>query len=51
MVVVGWRFEWLWLVGGLDGCGWLEVWMVVVGWRVEWLWLVGGLDGCGWLEG
>ena len=24
MVVVGWRVEWLWLVGGLDGCGWLE---------------------------
>ena len=46
MVVVGsldgcgWLEVWIVVVGSLDGCGWLEVWMVVVGW----LWLVGGLD-------
>ena len=41
----GWNL-WVWLVGGMYGCGYQEV--GVVGKR--WVWLAGGIYGCGYQE-
>ena len=38
----GWNL-WVWLVGGMYGCGWQEA-GVASGWNL-WVWLSGG--GCG----
>ena len=40
----GWNL-WVWLVGGMYGCGYQ---VGVVGRR--WVWLVGGMYGCGYQE-
>ena len=41
----GWNV-WVWLVGGMYGCGYQEV--GVIGRR--WVWLAGGMYGCGYQE-